>query len=129
MWMWELGAFDPRLVAAMERRWPGWRAHGHVDGLVRQVELSGRNGSAVMIPAERAIQELADELSRESATDPASLFTALTRSGQDAPSGEGKIAVGKGFFSADRPPLSPEERREVLLNLLRATATDVDISS
>jgi hypothetical protein len=129
MWMWELWAFDPRLVAAMERRWPGWHAHGHVDGLVRQVELSGRDAAPIKVPEDRAIEELVEELSRESAIDPTSLFAALTRSAQDSQPGGGQITVGKGFFSADGPPLSPEERREVLLSLLRATTNGADSAS
>ena len=129
VWMWDFGPFDPRLVVAMERRWPRWRAHGHVDGLVRQVELSGRDGSVVRVPEERAIQELVEELVRASSTDPASLFAALTGSAQDSQPGGGQITVGKGFFSADRPPLPPEERRDVLLTLLRSAATDEDPAS
>lgn len=124
LWMWEFSALDPRHPAALARRWPGWQVHGHVDGLVRQVELSGRDVSAVVVPEERAIQELVDELTPDSTTDPARLYAALTRSGQSPLADEGKISVGKGFFSADRPPLTSEERREVILRLLRNTSAD-----
>jgi hypothetical protein len=41
----------------LEERWSGWRIQGHVDGIVRQVQLSGRDPSDIAIPDERALQE------------------------------------------------------------------------
>src|SRR5262245_39783524 len=64
LWLSEFGEFDPRDVPAIARRWPGWQVDGHVEGLVRQVELSGRDPAPLMVPQERALHELVEELMR-----------------------------------------------------------------
>lgn len=126
IWMWEYSTCSPRHVEAIGQCWPGWQVHAHVEGLVRQVELSGRDSSAVMVTEEQANHKLVEELMGEQTTDPAALYAALTRSApSELPSG-GPITFGKGFFSEDGPALSPEERRELLLRLLRSTSDGAD---
>lgn len=129
IWTWDRGELDPRKLAAIARRWPGWHVDGHVEGLVRQVLLSGRDPAAVTLPEERAISELVEELTHDSTTDPASLYAAFTRSEQSPLLNQGEITFGKGFFSADTPPLSADERREILLRHLRSISTGADSSA
>ncbi|HKV86161.1 MAG TPA: hypothetical protein VJN88_16530 [Ktedonobacterales bacterium] len=124
LWMWECSSCNPRYMEAIRRRWPSWQVHAHTEGLVRQVELSGRDASAVMVSDEQGINQLVEELMSERTTDPPAIHAALIRRVPLVLPNEGPITFGKGFFSADGPQLSPEERREVLLRLLHITLDD-----
>lgn len=117
-----LGAdeFDPRYLEALARRWPGWQVQGHTEGVVRQALLSGRDPTALMVPQQRAIDELIEELTRDHAFNPFRLAQAIQ---QALPPEEqqGEVKFGVGFFSQDQPPLVPEERREMLRRLFQQT--------
>jgi hypothetical protein len=112
IWLGVSEALDPRELEAVARRWPGWQVQGHAEGLVGQVRLSGRDPSVLMVPEQQALEELIAELTREQEIDPGALFQALSQGGKP-------VTVGKGFFSQDVPPLSPEERRERLKDLFQ----------
>lgn len=113
---------------ATAQRWPGWQVDGHTEGLARQVALSGRDPAAVVVSEEQAIHELIDELTRTYSIDPAGLYEALVKR-DDAPlASSDRITFGKGFFSDDRPLLSKEEQRALLLRLLRETASPDDFA-
>ena len=47
LWVWERRTLDPRNLEGLRRRWPGWQVRGHIEGLVRQVALSGRDPGTV----------------------------------------------------------------------------------
>ena len=67
LWVWERRSLDPRTLEGLRRRWPGWQVRGHIEGLVRQVALSGREPGAVpglVVPRARALAELREELTR-----------------------------------------------------------------
>jgi hypothetical protein len=115
IWIWERETLDPRYLEAVARRWPGWQVQGHVEGLVRHVILSGRDPAAVKLSDQQAIQELLNALTGSQSTDPLQLFQAIqpTFSLEERQ----EIKFGKGFFSADTPPLAPQERRAILERL------------
>lgn len=129
LWMCGYYELNPRHLPAMALRWPGWHVQGDVGGFVRQIELSGRNSAPMRVPEERAIEELTEELTHTSSVDPHALYAAITPSGPSRSEREQTVTVGKGFFSADQPPLSPEQRREVIRRLLRADAEDSESAS
>ena len=54
VWIWQWRTLDPRYLCALEDHWPGWRIEGHVDGMMRQVQLSGRDPSNVARSAVRS---------------------------------------------------------------------------
>lgn len=110
LWVWENSSLDPRYLVEIGRRWPGWAIQGHDSGIVHQVTLSGRDPSAIMIPAAQAVRKLIDDLTRDSAFNPAMLYQALTK---DRPADQ-SITVGKGFFNDVQHPLSAEDRRDLL---------------
>lgn len=110
IWLGASEELDPRELEVVARRWPGWQVQGHAEGLVGQVRLSGRDPAALMVPEQQALGELIAELTREQEIDPGALFQALSQGGKP-------VTVGKGFFSQDSPPLSPEERWEQLKDL------------
>jgi hypothetical protein len=107
LWINNGNSGHPRYVDAIARRWPEWRMHSHMEGLARQIEPSGRDPSPYMTPDYEAIEELIGELVNERSVDPMSLYRALTRDGE-------QVTVGKGFFKSDSPPLSPDDRRDLL---------------
>ena len=115
IWIWENDTLDLRYLEAVARRWPGWKVQGHAEGLVRHIILSGRDPAAVKISDQKAIQELITALTGVRITNPIQASAAIQ---QVLPSEEQKgMKFGKGFFSADEPLLTPQERREVLERL------------
>ncbi|MGH2496414.1 MAG: hypothetical protein ACRDIV_17080 [Ktedonobacteraceae bacterium] len=69
IWVWHNETLDPRYLEALARRWPGWQVHGHVEGMVRQVILSGRDASALKIPDQQATDELIEEVIQQRGID------------------------------------------------------------
>ncbi|HLZ57194.1 MAG TPA: hypothetical protein VKR06_09630 [Ktedonosporobacter sp.] len=69
IWVWQNDTLDPRYLEAIARRWPGWQVQGHVEGMVRQVILSGRDPTTLMIPHQQAIDELIEELMQQPGID------------------------------------------------------------
>ena len=55
IWVWETETLDPRYLEALARRWSKWQVHGHIEGLVRHVVLSGRDAAAISISKQQAI--------------------------------------------------------------------------
>src|SRR5258708_7073737 len=116
IWIWENETLDPRYLEAIGRRWPGWQVQGHVEGLVHHAILSGRDSAEIGVSDQRAIQELIEELTQDQGFDPMRLSQAIQ---QTFPSEDLQgMKFGKGFFNAATPPLTPQERREVLERLL-----------
>ncbi|GCE07085.1 hypothetical protein [Dictyobacter aurantiacus] len=58
LWVWDPSTLDPRYLAALERLWTGWRVAGHVEGMARQVSLSGRDPAPIMVPYEECATRL-----------------------------------------------------------------------
>lgn len=115
IWVWENNTLDPRYLEALARRWPGWQAHGHVDGLVRHVILSGRDSTTLRVSEQQAIQELISELTHNQGIDPVRTSQAIQQAlPQEKPE---EMKFGIGFFSTDSPPLTPQERRDILNRL------------
>lgn len=111
LWLYNSLFSDPRFLEAYMRYWPEWHVRVHADGIVGHVQLSGRDPAPVKASEERAIAALLDELMSESTVDPERLYQALTRDGE-------QVAVGTAFFSRDDAPLTPEQRREILSQLV-----------
>ncbi len=123
LWMSRRDRFYPRYVTAIARRWFGWQVDIHLEGLTRQIELSGREPTPYMIPDEQAVMELIAVVTRRS-IDPANLYQALLNHGKSSGESENHISVGRGFFSSDKPPLSPDELRDLLLSVLHAPSSE-----
>lgn len=77
LWVWANDTLDPRYLEALARRWPGWQVRGHVEGLVRQVSLSGRDTAPLKVPDQQAIDELFEELMQHSGIDLGRLSQAI----------------------------------------------------
>lgn len=117
VWMWQWKILDPRYLWTLEDRWPGWRIEGHVDRIVRQVQLSGRDPSSVAIPDDKAIEELIEALTlSDHASDPASIFSSFPP-GTD-------VQIHPDFFTIDQPPPSREERRQILRQFFQTVSVD-----
>ncbi len=69
IWVWQNATLDPRYLEAIAHHWAGWQVQGHVEGMVRQVILSGRDPSTLMIPHQQAIDELIEELMQQPGID------------------------------------------------------------
>jgi hypothetical protein len=69
IWVWQNATLDPRYLEATARRWPGWQVQGHVEGMVRQIILSGRDPTTLMIPHQQAVNELIEELIQQPGID------------------------------------------------------------
>lgn len=115
LWVWD-NELDPRYQEAIARRWPEWQVKGHVEGLIRHVQLSGRNATPLMLPTEQVNQKLLHELVDFQGFDPDRLAYAIR---QALPEEEQQnIKFAPGFFSVNTPPLSAQERRLILEHLL-----------
>lgn len=114
IWIWQWRTLDPRYLWALEDYWPGWRIEGHVDGIVRQVQLSGRDPSSVAMPEDKAIEELIEVLTlSDHAPDPVSMLSSFP---------PGTIRqIHPDFFTIDQPPPSQEERRQILRQFFQST--------
>jgi len=124
LWAWEDNIITFDYLRRIEQVWPGWHAKGHVDGLARQVALSGRDPALVMPPIDQVIAELADELSygveyafEDDAPEVAAAAAAREAAERFAP----------GFFSLERWPTSREEYRTQLTHFFHKVARDQEI--
>lgn len=87
-----------------------------MEGLIRHVQLSGRDATPLMLLEEKINQKLLHELVDFQGFDPDRLAQAIR---QTLPEEEQQnIKFAQGFFSVDTPPLTPEERRKILEDLL-----------
>lgn len=100
MWVWWRHTGDERHVGRLARLWPGWTVRRHTEGLRRQVELSGRDGSHVGPDEAAAVRRLVELLSEESGFDPRKALERIV--GQ---TGEDDFTVAPGFFRTDKPDL------------------------
>ncbi len=119
MWIWQDEVLDPRYLEDLARRWDGWHVRGHVEGVVRQAELSGRTAANIAISNAAAVQQLVAELTDDLNDwfDPGRLLPLLT---SNPPSGTEHIDVEPGFLTVDTPTQPPEERRQILQQLFHA---------
>lgn len=62
MSVWTRSTIDPRYLMALTQLWTGWHITRHVEGLVRQVSLSGRDPSAITVAHHEAAAKLANIL-------------------------------------------------------------------
>lgn len=125
--LWMIGSvFDPRTVAEVARLWPGWSVDTQVDGLAGQIALTGRDIQAVAVPQKQLRRELVTDLIGEHALDGSSVYKALMNPDTSPLSNQPGVTFGIGFFADDRPPMSPQDRRELLLHLLDDGAPDSD---
>lgn len=127
LWIWQSEILDPRYLEALTRRWPGWQIKGHIGGLIRHVTLTGRGATDLMYPEQQAIEELVSELIARQGIDP----TQIAHKIQDtlpAKDLEG-LQFGLGFFKADAPPLTSQERQAILLDLLANLGNSSDTST
>lgn len=125
MWMSDCALFDLTHFQVLAQRWLGWQVDTHAEGLAKLVELSERDPSAIIVPDERATDELIDEIMKWNVVDPSALAVALAPK-LETSRADSTVTYGMGFFSADRPPLSKEEQRALLLRLLRDTVSSND---
>lgn len=115
LWIWE-SEIDPRYLEALGRRWPGWQIKGHVEGLIRHVILSGRDATHLVLSEEQINQQLLHTLVDFQGFDPDRLAHAIR---QTLPEEEQQsIKFAPGFFSVNASPLTSQERRTILLDLL-----------
>ena len=126
LWVWADSTLNPAYVARIEQAWPGWRVEGHVDGLARQLVLSGRDPALVTPPLAQVIDELVAELADDDDFDPAPFGKALLANLEGL---GGAVQIAPGFFRMDRPQTSAEERRELLTRLFRGVAQKTDSDS
>jgi hypothetical protein len=70
-----------------------------------------------MTPDDQAIEEVKNELVSERSADPMSLYRALTRDGE-------QVTAGEVFFKSDSPPLSPDDRGELLRKVFQESSVD-----
>lgn len=127
LWLGSNDKLDPRHLAALERRWQGWQVQGHIEGLIRHVLLSGRDPTPLMVPEQQARDELVKGLTSGSGIDPYKLFSSIQST--VPPEERQNTKVGVGFFSADAPPMSQEERREMLKQRFQEIAESEKSSS
>lgn len=115
LWIWEHTTLESRYLDAVAVRWPGWQVQGHVEGIVRHITLSGRDPATVRIAERQAVQELITALAEEQGLNPIQISKAIQQA--LPPEEQQGMVFGKGFFHADAPLLTPQERREVLERL------------
>jgi hypothetical protein len=128
LWVYEPTTLDPRYLAGLRRRWPGWRVRGHTEGLVRQVALSGREPRAVpglVVPEAEAIAELRTELTADFGYDGARELpgiAALIRA-QNGP--DTQIEINPAALGRHVPALSVAARRRIVHDLFGTDATEL----
>lgn len=98
------------------RAWPTWRMDGHIEGVVRQAVLSGRDPTPFMVSDAEAARELVAILSSGWSIDPGALFKLAI---SNPPPGTVRIEVASGFLRADPPELTASQRRTLLEHVLR----------
>lgn len=122
LWVWHGSTLDLPYLDVVRQAWPGWRLETHVDGLARQVALSGRDPALVRVPTDQAIAELTHELLDWDAT--AALIEILKPLLVHTDPATSTFAPG--FFRFDRTLGTTVEDRERLLQLFAQVAQDAD---
>jgi len=115
IWLWDASQLDPRWLEEIGHAWPTWRVDGHIEGVVRQAVLSGRDPTPFMVPDAEAARELVAILSSGWSIDPGALFKLAI---SNPPPGTQHIEVASGFLRADPPTLTADERRKLLEHVL-----------
>jgi hypothetical protein len=116
VWLWDSCEVDPRWLERISGAWPGWRVDGHIDGVVRQAQLSGRDPAPYMLADAEVARQLVTTLCADSSIDFSALLKTVV---SDMPEGSDRVEVAHGFFRVDPPPLHPTERRARLEQLLQ----------
>jgi hypothetical protein len=98
IWLWDARELDPRWLEGIERAWPGWHVEGHIEGVVRQALLSGRDPTPFMVPDAEATRRLVAVLSSGWSVDPGALFKVAI---SNPPMGTDRIEVAPGFLRSD----------------------------
>ena len=122
VWVWAPHTIDPIYLDDLTRSWPDWSIRSHVEGLVRQVILSGRSADSIMVPPDEAIVELADEFvdddEEPEPIEAASLDSVGDTMGQpareDSPADSGLLSTGILFAAP-----TAVERRDALIQTFR----------
>jgi hypothetical protein len=122
LWVWDASTLDLPYLDRVRQVWPGWQLETHVDGLARQVALSGRDPTVVRVSTDQAIAELAYELldwnARASVIE--ILNTVLT------PIRAPNSAFAPSFYHPDETPDTSDEQRYRLLQLLAQVAREAE---
>jgi len=126
VWVWAPHTIDPVYLDALTRSWPGWSIHSHVEGLVRQVILSGRSADSITVPPDEAIVELADEFVDDDEEPEPIVADNLDSVGgamgqpvrKDSPVDSGPLGTGMLFAAP-----TAVERRGALLRTFRQVLT------
>ena len=119
----ESGTADPRVAPAIAKRWPNCRAYSHTQGLARQVALSGRDPTPVMVSDERAVDAFLDALPSDGPTCQQAIatFATLERSldlHQGRSSGERLSMLGATTFADTDLPAVRARLHAPLLRLM-----------
>jgi hypothetical protein len=115
VWLWDEGELDPRWLEHTRAAWPGWSVAGHIDGIVHQARLTGRDPKPYMLPDAEVARQLVTELGSDNSVDLKALLMAVG----NVPEGTNRVEVAQGFFRQDPPPLNPAERKARIEHLLR----------
>lgn len=121
MWVWNPVIIDPRYLEALRQLWTGWQVNEHADGIVRQVVLSGRDATSIMIPEDEAVADLIRVLTMSGPHMP-SLTNMIAAVTTNIPEGTDQVEIAPGFFSAPDETISVEERRQILQRLFRTSS-------
>lgn len=113
LWVWGRSTLDPRYLAALAALWTGWHVAGHCEGIVRQVILSGRDPSPIMVPQDEARAALLKALSTEGPGMP-TLTNLVNTITTGMPGEASQVKIASGFFSVPDQILSGEERRQIV---------------
>lgn len=116
IWVWDDSELDPRWLEDIGYAWPGWHVEGHIDGVVRQALLSGRDPTPFMVPDAEAAQKLMAILSSGWSVDPGALLKSAL---SNPPAGADRVEIASGFLRNDPPPMPPEDRRNLLEQLIQ----------
>jgi hypothetical protein len=128
LWVWEAATLDPRYLAGLRRRWPGWGVRGHTEGLVRQVALSGRDPDAVpglVVPEAQTIAELVQELTLAFGYDGGTEVPRIADRirAEDGP--DTQIEINPAALGRHVPALSAAARRRIMHDLFGTDSTDL----
>jgi len=125
MSVWNQSTIDPRYIEALQALWTGWQVDGHVDGIVRQVALSGRDVTSLMIPLDEAVADLVKELTPVDALP--NVFVAVMTS--DVTDDADRIEIASGIVATRADLNSVPKVRQILGELFRSALGDAGATS
>jgi hypothetical protein len=117
--VWNRSTLDPRYLKALTVAWGGWHVTGHVDGMVHQVVLSGRDPSRIIVPQDEAIARLMQALTVDGPRTPTLVNLTIAAATEVAGA---KAQIAPGFFDVPGQIISAEERRHILQRLFHTLA-------